>query len=253
MKYCCLLFSLFASTLLADEFQPDQSRLPIKAPDDAIILFAGESDPSFVSMDGSLIDWSINDGVLVSTKAKKPKQPRSNHILSKVHFRDADIHVEFMLPETGTGNSGIYIHGHYELQIIDSHGKGNLEQHDIGAVYGFAPPLVNACRARGEWQVYDIRYRAPRRDSDGKITDQGSITAWLNGQRVQKDLQLGEPKSSYHPLKYGRTDFLAKIEKQLLKTSTGPVFLQDHDNAVRFRNVWIQPLDDHAHEYQPGN
>lgn len=252
MRLCFVVALLAAVNLKAEEFLPDQSKLPAKPPEDAIILFDGSDEQKFVSMDGSEIDWQIDSGELVSTKAIKPRRARSNHILSQVHFRDADLHVEFLLPETGAGNSGIYIHGHYELQIIASHAKKNVTQQDAGAVYGFGPPQVNACRPRGEWQVYDIRYRAPRRDSDGKITAAGSITAWLNGQLVQKDLEVGEPRSSYHPFRYGRTDYLSKIEEQLLKTSTGPVFLQDHDSPVRFRNVWLRPLDNKALVYEQG-
>lgn len=239
-----LAFFVAVSPLWADDFHPDQSQLPATPPEGAIVLFDGSEESRFLSMSGRTIDWTVDNGSLVSTKATKPQSPRSNHIVSAVRFRDADLHVEFMLPQRGPGNSGIYIHGHYELQIIASEGKADVSQQDAGAVYGFAPPLVNACRPRGQWQVYDLRYRAPRRNGDGTILEQGSITAWLNGQLVQKDLRVGDPRSSYHPFRYGATPYLKEIEQQMLATSIGPVFLQDHDSAVRFRNVWIKPLDD---------
>lgn len=247
----CLALGLFfiALPLLAEDFQPDQAQLPVEPPADAIVLFDGQADTKFVGKHGAAIDWPIEAGVLVSTRSPGGKAVRSNHLVSTLHFRDADLHVEFMLPEGGTGNSGIYIHGNYEVQIIDSFGKEKLSQQEAGAVYGFAGPLVNACRERGQWQVYDIRYRAPRRDDEGKITKQGSITAWLNGQQVQQDLEIGEPRSVYHPYRHGSTEYLQQIWKQQLKTSTGPVFLQDHDNPVRFRNVWVRPLDDKAFFY----
>ena len=156
-----------------------------------------------------------------------------------------------MLPDSGTGNSGIYIHGNYEIQIFNSVDARKLSQQEMGAVYGFAQPLVNASRSPGEWQVYDIRYHAPRRDKDGEILTQGSITAWLNGQKVQAETRLGEPRSKYHPFRYGTTPYLEKISQRQLETSVGPLFLQDHDNPVRFRNIWIRPLDEFAFVYEP--
>jgi len=225
-----------------DEFHPKQNKLPVAPPDDAVVLFNSADNLKFVAMNGDKIDWPIEEGELVSSKGKG----RTNHIVSTIHFCDADIHVEFMLPQKGPGNSGIYIHGNYELQIYNSTGKEKPTQDDMGALYGFAPPLVNAARPPGEWQVYDIRYHAPRRDADGKITEEGSLTAWLNGQLVQKETRFGEPRSKYHPFRYGTTPYLEKIAKQMHKTSVGPLFLQDHDSPVRFRNVWIKPLDDKA-------
>jgi len=233
--------------LAADpDFTPDQSKLPAPPPKDAIVLLDGKGNHSFLSMAGEKINWPVEDGVLVST----PKGNK-NHIVSKLHFRDADIHVEFMLPEKGTGNSGVYIHGNYEVQILNSHGKEKPTQDDAGAVYGFSKPLVNACRKPGEWQVFDIRYRAPRRDESGKIVENGTVTVWFNGKKVQDGATFGEPKSVYHPFRYGTTPYLEKIRDRQKKTMTGPVFLQDHGNPVKFRNVWVRPLDDHAFIYDP--
>ena len=257
LRLCCtsLLFltltpaQLSADDSTADVFMPRQDKLPAPAPEDAIVLFDGDESHRFVSMAGKSINWPLVDGTLVSTRAKG----RSNHLVSTLHFRDADIHVEFQLPEKGKGNSGIYIHGNYELQIFNSHGETTLTQKEMGAIYGFAPPLVNASRKPGEWQVYDIRYRAPRRDASEAIVEQGSITAWLNGQKVQDNTTFGEPRSKYHPYRYGTTPYLQAIWTRQKQTSVGPVFLQDHDNPVRFRNVWIRPLDNLAEFYEPGD
>ncbi len=228
------------------EFAPDQSKIPAPPPKDAIVLFDGVKN-TFAAKNGGDVTWPIKEGALVSTRGGG----NTNHIVSKLHFRDADIHVEFMLPEEGSGNSGVYIHGNYELQILNSYGKMKLSGGDMGAVYGFSKPLVDACRKPGEWQVYDIRYRAPRRDESGKIVEQGSITAWLNSKKVQDNLRFGEPRSVYHPFRYGTTDYLKTIAKLQKKTMRGPLFLQDHSNPVKFRNVWIRPLDDHALVYEP--
>lgn len=113
----------------------------------------------FLSKRGTEIIWPIKEGALISTAGKN----RSNHIVSAWHFRDADIHAEFLLPETGTGNSALYVHGNDELQIIDSFGKEDLGEGDAGGIYGFAKPLVNASKPRDQWQVYDVRYIAAAR------------------------------------------------------------------------------------------
>ncbi|MEX0936935.1 MAG: PVC-type heme-binding CxxCH protein [Pirellulales bacterium] len=229
-----------------EEFRPRQDTLPVDPPEDATLLF-GEGTNLFLGKDGGPPNWPVVDGALVSTSAST----RSNHLVSKLHFRDADVHVEFMVDEKASGNSGVYLHGQYELQILDSFGNDSPTMEDIGAVYRFAPPRVNAARPAGQWQVYDIRYRAPRRDAHGEIAEPGTITAWLNGQKVQDETEVGEPRSPYHPFRYKTTPYLDAIAQRQLTTRVGPVFLQDHDSPARFRNVWIRPLDDTAFLYEP--
>jgi len=248
---CAAVLTFAAAAVAAAEtgasFAPKQDSLPAVPPEDAIVLFDGGGINLFLNKEGGPIDWPIEDGALVSTRGKA----RSNHIVSKLHFRDADIHVEFMLPEKTSGNSGVYIHGNYELQIFNSFGKHNPGMGDAGAIYGFAKPLEAVCRKPGAWQVYDIRYRAPRRNEKGEIDEQGSITAWLNGAKVQDNTRFGEPRSKYHPYRYRTTPYLKKIWERQKETMVGPVFLQDHDAPVRFRNVWVCPLDEHALMYEP--
>ena len=242
-----------ANRLLADDsctaspdFKPNQAELPVPPPEGAIVLFDGNTN-LFLSMGGGEMDWPLEEGTLVSTRGKV----RTNHLVSKLHFRDADIHVEFMLPDGSVGNSGVYLHGNYELQIFNSHGKSDPDMGDMGGIYGFAPPLANAARKPGVWQVYDIRYRAPRRNAESEIIEEGSITAFLNGVKVQDNTRFGEPRSRWHPYRYGTTPYLQKIWERQKKNMTGPVFLQDHDAPVRFRNVWLKPLDDQAFLYEP--
>lgn len=229
------------------DFRPQQAKLPVAPAPGATVLFDGGGTNLFLSMDGKKINWPVKEGSLISTANGR----RNNHAVSKLHFRDADIHVEFMLPEQGPGNSGVYLHGNYEMQIFNSFGKLPPTMNDMGAVYGFSKPMTNASRKPGEWQVYDIRFRAPRRDSNGAISKQGSITAYLNGAQVQNHATFGEPKSPYHPFRYGTTPYLAKIAERQKKTGVGPVFLQDHDSPVRFRNIWVRPLDNQAFLYEP--
>lgn len=239
---------LFALTALAADptFQPDQSKLPVAPPKGATVLLDDKGNHSFLSMAGEKIDWPVVDGVITSTAKRN-----QNHIVSKLHFKDADIHVEFLLPEKGPANSGVYIHGNYEIQILNSFVKEKVTQDDAGAVYGFSPPLVNACRKPGEWQVFDIRYRAPRRDAAGKIIEDGTVSVWFNGKKVQDGAKFGEPKSTFHPFRFGNTPYLNIIRDRQKKTMTGPVFLQDHGNPVKFRNVWVLPADDKAFIYEP--
>ena len=241
-----LLLALVA--LAADPaFKPDQGELPVPPPKGATALLDDKGNHSFLSMAGEKIDWPLEDVALVSTSNKK----NQNHIVSKLHFKDADIHVEFMLPEKGPANSGVYLHGHYEIQILNSVGKEKVTQDDAGAVYGFSAPLENACKKSGEWQVFDIRYRAPRRDDAGKITEDGTVSVWFNEKKVQDGAKFGEPKSTFHPFRYGNTPYLDTISARQKKTMTGPVFLQDHGNPVKFRNVWVLPADKEAFTYDP--
>jgi len=228
-----------------EPFAPNQENLPVAPPEDAIVLFGGKDVNLFLDKEGKKVDWPVEDGELISSRTDRLQ----NHIVSRLHFRDAEIHAEFKLPEKGSGNSGIYIHGNYELQVINSFGKENPNAGDAGAIYGFFKPLVNACKKPGEWQVYDIRYRAPRRDGDGKIIENGRITAWLNGQKVQDKAEFGEPRSTYHPYRFITTQYLKDIWARQKATMVGPVFLQDHNAPTRFRNVWVRALDDLSFMY----
>ena len=223
-------------------FQPVQEPLPAPPPPGAIVLFGDGTEPEgpkFTSMAGGPIDWTVADGTLVVGTSKG----HTNHIVSVPTFRDADIHAEFITSPIARGNSGLYIHGHYEMQIFDSAGVEPPTDQDEGALYRFGPPLVNAARQAGEWQVYDIRFIAPRRGPDGAVTTPGRITAWLNGTLVQDGIEFAEPRSPYIPYRHGVTDHLRSIEATLRKTGSGPLFLQDHGSPVRYRNVWIRPLD----------
>ena len=196
-------------------------------------------EPKFTAMNGGPIDWAVEDGVLTATRSAR----HINHIISTEVFQDADIHAEFMTSPIAHGNSGLYIHGHYEMQIYDSFGVKQITQQDEGSLYRFKKPLVNAARPTGDWQVYDIRFIAPRRDKDDQILSQGIVKAWLNGKLVQDGATFTEPRSPYIPYKHGVTAHLKKVEQTLKETGQGPLFLQDHGSPVKFRNVWIKRLD----------
>lgn len=228
-----------ATAPASGEFRPAQDTLPVAPPPGAIVLFGDGSEPAhFTSMAGGPIDWKVEDGALVVTRT----QGHANHIVSKEMFQDADIHAEFMVDPAAHGNSGLYLHGHYEMQIYDSFGVEPPTEQDEGSLYRFAPPLVNAARRPGEWQVYDIRFVAPRRDAGGRIVRAGSVTAWLNGKLVQDGLTFTEPRSPFIPYRHGVTDYLRGVEKELRATGRGPLFLQDHGSPTRYRNVWVREL-----------
>jgi hypothetical protein len=224
-------------------FHPLQTPLPVEPPPGAVVLLPARVDAAadtakFVSLAGGLNDWSIDTGALVVRRTGE----RANHVVSTVLFRDADIHAEFMVSPEAHGNSGLYLHGHYEMQIYDSFGVEPPTEQDEGSLYRFNRPIVNASLPAGRWQVYDVRFIAPRRDASGAIAKPGSVTAWLNGRLVQDAFPVTEPRSPYIPYKHGVTEYLKNVEKHLLATGEGPLFLQDHGSPTRFRNVWIRRL-----------
>jgi hypothetical protein len=239
-----------AAAVIAEEFRPDQSVLPVPPPAGAVVLLGPDADPSgFRSMSGGPVDWRRVDGAIEATTTPR----HANHIHSQTDFQDADLHAEFMVHPKAHGNSGLYIHGLYEMQIYDSFGTDPPTGQDAGSLYRFAPPLVNAARPAGEWQVYDIRYVAPRRDDAGRIVRPGRITAWLNGSRVQDGVTFTEPRSPYTPYRHGVTDHLRGVERRLLETGRGPLFLQDHGSPTRFRNIWFLPLGSAASAASAGS
>ncbi len=211
-----------------------------KAPSDAIVLFDGHSVDAFVGVDGKPCTWPVKDGVMTVG---------TSFIVSKLHFRDAQIHVEFSVPANGHGNSGLYIHGHYEMQISNTAGSTEPSKEVIGSLYRYELPLVNAGRPANEWQSYDVIYRAPRY-KDGKIIEPGTVTALLNGVLVQNHVSFTEPRSPYTPYVYNKTPYTLKILESLKRTESGPLYLQDHQSPVRYRSVWIRPLDEHNSEFQ---
>jgi hypothetical protein len=208
---------------------------PVPPPPNAIVLFDGR-DPSHWVRQGTdrPSPWPVADGAMTS---------RGGTIESDLTFDDCLLHVEFMVPDMpdargqGKGNSGVGLQGRYEIQVLDSYlwpvpGKG-----DCGAVYNQAAPLVNACKPPLRWQTYDISFRAPRYDVAGKQTEKPRVTVLQNGILIQNNVEL-----------QGGTG----IERQGDDFSKpGPIQLQDHGNAVRYRNIWAVRLpykgsDDYA-------
>ena len=176
---------------------------------------------------GNTPDWNVEDGIATVGH---------EDIVSDYQFSDAHIHVEFRIPDmpdcTGQakGNSGVYVHGCYEIQVLESYGIENPRNDDCSGIYSIQAPLCNACLPAEEWQTYDIIFRAPRFNQYGEITEDGRITLLQNGIVVHNNFIL--PSVTPGGITENR------------RVAKGPLMLQDHGNAVSFRNVWVMPLCD---------
>ncbi len=176
---------------------------------------------------GNTPDWKVEDGIATVGH---------EDIVSDYQFSDAHIHVEFRIPDmpdcTGQakGNSGVYVHGCYEIQVLDSYGIENPRNDDCSGIYSIQAPLCNACLPAEEWQTYDIIFRAPRFNQYGEIAEDGRITLLQNGIVVHNNFIL--PSVTPGGITENR------------RVAKGPLMLQDHGNAVSFRNVWVMPLCD---------
>lgn len=190
------------------------------------ILFDGtaESMKNWHNRDGSPIDWILEGNIMTV-----------NHgdIISNETYGDAHIHIEWREPDMpgaigqDKGNSGVYIHGCYELQVLDSFGVEDPQCHDCGGIYTLYAPLKNACRPALMWQTYDIYFRAPRLNEDGTVREAARATIFQNDILIQNNIEL------YTTTPGGITD------KQLAE---GPLLLQDHGCPVSFRNLWVEKL-----------
>lgn len=204
---------------------------PDAPPADAIVLFDGSSLDGFTHADGKQpAGWKVMQGV---SYGFMECAPGSGSIISKHTFGDAQVHVEFATPSEvlgegqGRGNSGVYLQGRYEVQVLDSFGNTTYPKGQCGAIYGQHAPLVNACRGPGEWQTYDIIFRAARFHADGTVAANATITVFHNGVLIHDHAEVR-----------GTTG--AAPGKQT--PGDGPLYLQDHGNRVRYRNIWIRPL-----------
>ena len=193
-------------------------------PSDAVVLFDGKNLSEWVQCgSGEPAKWRLEHEYM---------QVEGGNICTKQRFTDCQLHVEFWLPlmENAKGqaraNSGVYLQGRYEIQVLDSYGLDSRDN-DCGAIYGVAAPMVNACRPPRHWQTYDIVFRAPRFDEGGKHLSKARVTVLHNGVLIHDSVEI--PGST-----------TASIGDDA--TSPGPIMLQDHGNPVRYRNVWIRRL-----------
>jgi len=213
---------------------------PVTPPSDAIILFDGSarSATNWVQVkDDSPLAWRVENGYMEVVKG-------TGDIKTRQAFSDIQLHVEWAAPfeiETndkgepvrgqGRGNSGVFLHGMYEIQVLDNWQNPTYADGQLGSVYGEFPPLVNAAAKRGSWNIYDILWTAPRFDGD-KLAAPACVTVLVNGVCVQNHTELIGPT--------GHRDIY-----DYKPHGPGPIKLQDHGNPVRFRNIWVRELAGH--------
>ncbi len=191
-------------------------------PEDAIILFDGTNLDAWDGVE----HWVIADGAATA----------GSNITTKQKFGDCQLHLEFATPAKvegsgqGRGNSGVYLMNRYELQILDSYENKTYYDGQCGAIYKQHPPLVNACRAPGQWQTYDILFTAPRFNQDGSVKSPAAITVIHNGVVIQNHFELLGSTSWDEAPRYTAHELRDVIK------------LQYHGNSVRFRNIWIRDL-----------
>lgn len=188
-----------------------------KAPEGAVVLFDGT--------EASVANWTGKGAKL------SPQGHLQQGIVSKKLLQDHTVHIEFRLPYKpkargqGRGNSGIYVQGRYEVQMLDSFGLEG-KQNECGGIYSVGAPLVNMCFPPLSWQTYDIDFTAARYDDKGKKTSHARLTVYHNGVKIHDDI-VADHSTTASKLKEG--------------PQPGPIYLQDHGNPVRYRNIWVLP------------
>ena len=208
---------------------PHRIAAPVLAPTDAIVLFDGDDLSQWRSGDKPA-KWIVKDGYMESV-------PGAGYLRSAESFGDVQLHVEWAAPvpvkgkSQGRGNSGIYLMGKYEVQVLDSYENETYADGQAASLYGQAPPLVNASLPPGEWQTYDIVFRRPRFDGD-KLMSPAELTIFHNGVLVQEHKKL-----------WGPTAWL-KHDPYVPHAAELPISIQDHGNPVRYRNIWVRKLAD---------
>jgi hypothetical protein len=206
--------------------KPGDDTLGQAPPEGAIVLFDGKDLSKWVGRDGkSEATWPVKDGVFAV-------KPGAGSIRTKEAFGSGLLHVEFNVPYMpqargqGRGNSGVYVAGRHEVQILDSYGLESKDN-DCGGIYQQYAPSVNACKPPLQWQTYDIVYTAPKVEN-GEVKAKARITVRHNGQTIIDDKEIVATPGG--------------VDANNTATS-GPLMLQDHGNDVQFRNIWFVPRD----------
>jgi len=204
-----------------------------QASSDAIVLFDGTDLSGWAGRDGDA-KWKAEDGYMEAV-------PQTGDIQTKERFGDCQLHLEFACPAEvkgdgqGRGNSGVFMMGLYEIQVLDGYDNPTYADGITASVYGEYPPLVNACRAPGEWQTYEIVWTAPC-FSGVQLVSPAYLTLLHNGVLVHNHVELMGPT--------GHRD----VYPYKAHAPTGPPKLQDHGDPVRFRNIWYRPLKGYDEE-----
>jgi hypothetical protein len=196
------------------------------APSDAVVLFDGKDLSAWKSGDQAA-GWKVEGGYA--------EVNGSGNIETRAEFGDCQLHVEWAAPakvessSQGRGNSGVFLMGRYEIQVLDSFDNRTYADGSAASLYGQFPPLVNACRKPGEWQSYDIFFRAPRFEG-GELVAPALVTLVHNGVVVQ------------HAQEFLGATRHREVATYSAHPPAGPIVLQDHGNPVRYRNIWVRKL-----------
>jgi hypothetical protein len=202
-----------------------------RPPSDAVVLFDGKDLSHWLDDKGEPAAWTVEDGAMVVKAGKGTVRTREE-------FGDCQLHIEWSAPTLGMGsgqgrgNSGVFLFGRYEIQVLDSHGNKTYPDGQASAIYGQYPPLVNASRKPGQWQTYDILFTAPR-FKEGQLEKPAFATVIHNGVVVHNHAELLGPMAH------------RQLPKYTPHGPKGPISLQDHGNPVRFRNIWVRELKDY--------
>jgi len=208
---------------------------PGQPPSDATLLFSGQDVSQWVGRDGGNVRWKIEDGVLEVV-------PKTGDIQTKAHFGDCHLHIEWATPAEvkgdgqGRGNSGIFLMDRYEIQVLDSYDNLTYADGQAAALYGQYPPLVNACRKPGQWQTFDIFFTASRFEGE-RLASPAYVTIIHNGLLVH-----------HHQAFLGPTGHKILPAYDAPHAPQGPIRLQDHGDAVRYRNIWVRRIEDYDQE-----
>lgn len=199
-----------------------------QAPSDAIVLFDGTDFSQWENAKGGKVDWTLEDGAMTVKRG-------TGMIKTKETFKDVQLHIEWRSPTElvgegqGRGNSGVFLMGMYEVQVLDSYSSSTYSNGQASSIYKQHIPLVNATKAPGEWQSYDIIFSAPVFGESGRALRPATVTVIHNGVLVQNHVSL-----------LGPTEY--KGVPVYNEHGEGPLTLQDHGNPVSFRNIWIRKL-----------
>lgn len=203
----------------------------IGAPSDAIVLFDGKDLSQWENSKGQAAGWTVHDGVFTVKKG-------TGDIRTKQKFNDFQLHLEWCIPEgiEGTnqarGNSGVFLQGIYEIQILDNYENETYVNGQAGSIYKQTPPLVNAMNKPGVWNTFDIIYTAPTFKKDGTYRTPPRVTVLQNGVLLQNNTTI-----------LGTTPYVGFPE--VIQHGDGPIALQDHGDPsapISFRNIWIREL-----------
>ena len=199
------------------------------APSDAIVLFDGRDLSEWRGRNGGPARWTVNEGIMTVAAG-------GGDIYTKRAFGDSQLHIEWRTPTQiqgegqGRGNSGIFFQGRYEVQVLDSFDNATYSNGQAASIYKQHIPLVNASRGPGEWQTYDIIFRAPRFAGNGSVSTPAYVTVFHNGVLVQDHVEIEGSTVFIGAPSYEHHDALE------------PLMLQDHGNPVSYRNIWIREL-----------